>query len=210
MYSKSTSLTAVLAGVAALGVVSAAPAQAAIVGGGGFNLMGTTSVTNAGTATPTLNFTGFSVAAINGAFAGLGGNPVIKSLLLIDGNPSPNTRAVLSTNSLTDFITGLTLNGKALSFDLDATGIDLFGDVRGETDFNIAGPISGTFRSGNVALGSGFLGVNASGGVSDNLSNVSLVATEIPTPALLPGLVGMGVAALRKRKSLGAEETVES
>lgn len=32
-------------------------------------------------------------------------------------------------------------------------------------------------------------------------------ATAVPTPALLPGLIGMGVAALRKRKAEAVEET---
>jgi hypothetical protein len=38
----------------------------------------------------------------------------------------------------------------------------------------------------------------------------TITSTPVPTPALLPGLVGLGVAALRKRKSEGseAEETV--
>lgn len=38
-----------------------------------------------------------------------------------------------------------------------------------------------------------------------NFDKVSLSATAVPTPALLPGLVGMGVAALRKRKNDRAE-----
>ncbi|MFH7241592.1 MAG: PTPA-CTERM sorting domain-containing protein [Spirulina sp.] len=39
------------------------------------------------------------------------------------------------------------------------------------------------------------------------LSGVSV--SEVPTPALLPGLVGLGVAALRKRKGEGSEEAEE-
>lgn len=35
-------------------------------------------------------------------------------------------------------------------------------------------------------------------------------ATAVPTPALLPGLIGMGVAALRKRKREGVEQPSEA
>lgn len=35
-----------------------------------------------------------------------------------------------------------------------------------------------------------------------------IVAGEVPTPALLPGLIGMGVAAMRKRK--GSEEDIQT
>lgn len=53
--------------------------------------------------------------------------------------------------------------------------------------------------------------------VSGNSSGLSLDnvfvhgdVTSVPTPALLPGLVGMGIAALRKRKQQEAEATVEA
>jgi len=36
--------------------------------------------------------------------------------------------------------------------------------------------------------------------------SLAISTTPIPTPALLPGLIGMGIAAIRKRKSLLAEE----
>jgi len=48
------------------------------------------------------------------------------------------------------------------------------------------------------------------GGTRSNLSEVQFdgtpVATAVPTPALLPGLIGMGVAAWRKRKAAAASE----
>ena len=43
-----------------------------------------------------------------------------------------------------------------------------------------------------------------------NRSSVLFTTTPIPTPALLPGLIGMGVAALRKRKATAVEETNEA
>lgn len=45
---------------------------------------------------------------------------------------------------------------------------------------------------------------NAQEGLLDNIQ-FSNPATEIPTPALLPGLIGMGIATLRKRKGEAAE-----
>ncbi len=49
---------------------------------------------------------------------------------------------------------------------------------------------------------------------SPNFSNVTFTpvpaSTPIPTPALLPGLVGMGVAALRKRQLASAEVSSEA
>ena len=41
---------------------------------------------------------------------------------------------------------------------------------------------------------------------ADNFSYTVADSTSIPTPALLPGLIGMGVAALRKRKGNVTEE----
>ncbi len=42
--------------------------------------------------------------------------------------------------------------------------------------------------------------VSTISGVPSDIQDLSATSTEIPTPALLPGLVGMGAAALRKRK----------
>jgi len=42
--------------------------------------------------------------------------------------------------------------------------------------------------------------------VSENGSSFSSSVTAVPTPALLPGLIGMGVAAWRKRKGEAAEQ----
>ena len=203
-----TLATSLTIGIAAVST----PAQAAsISGAGGFNLNGTTSVTGAGTSSPTLNFNnGFKIIAGEGVFAGLKGTPIIKSLLLNDNNPTPNTDAVLSSGPVPNFITGLLFqNGDPFSFDLDATGSGLYGDIISEDMFDIAGPVSGIFRADNTVIGRGFVaGLSFGPGASNNLSNISLVTTqEVPSPALLPGLVGMGVAALRKRKK---EEDVET
>ncbi len=195
-------------------VLSSAPAQAAIIGSGGFLLNGPTSVSGAGTANPAINFSSFNIASGSayGAFAGLSGTPTIKSLSLTDFgsiNTPPNPPGVFANPSVTDFITGLTLGGVNVAFDLDASGINLFGSIVDATNFNIAGPITGTFRAGNTVIGKGFLGANNIGSVGGPISSISLTATAIPTPALLPGLVAMGVGVLRKRKAEAAKEAVE-
>jgi hypothetical protein len=68
-----------------------------------------------------------------------------------------------------------------------------------------AGPLTGTFTNGSeVVAGLGsltFTRVPGSSGYSASLSTV-----VIPTPALLPGLIGMGVAALRRKQN---EESAE-
>ena len=55
----------------------------------------------------------------------------------------------------------------------------------------------------------GYLGTNSSGTYATDGSwrfdMATVEATAIPTPALLPGLVGMGVAALRKKRKSEAE-----
>ena len=53
---------------------------------------------------------------------------------------------------------------------------------------------------------------NVNGSNSFAINNLSLntTATAIPTPALLPGLIGLGVAALRKRKAEAVEQANEA
>lgn len=45
--------------------------------------------------------------------------------------------------------------------------------------------------------------------VLDNLTFSNSNATAVPTPALLPGLIGLGVGVLRKRKAEAAKQAVE-
>ena len=46
--------------------------------------------------------------------------------------------------------------------------------------------------------------------IIDNLTFGKAQPTAVPTPALLPGLIGLGVAALRKRKAEAAEQANEA
>lgn len=62
---------------------------------------------------------------------------------------------------------------------------------------------SGTFSVAGITL-------NPENDQRADLSHLSVYSTDsstaIPTPALLPGLIGMGVAALRKRRSEGSAD----
>ncbi|HEY9879146.1 MAG TPA: PTPA-CTERM sorting domain-containing protein [Leptolyngbyaceae cyanobacterium] len=101
--------------------------------------------------------------------------------------------------------------GKEGTFDFSALGIDFTNNnvlvtFKGPTAFNFVGYLAtqatGTWYSPFV---------NDKGNVQ-NVSHMSIFTSAktqaVPTPALLPGLVGMGVAALRKRKA-NAEESAE-
>ncbi|WP_143467640.1 PTPA-CTERM sorting domain-containing protein [Leptolyngbya ohadii] len=74
----------------------------------------------------------------------------------------------------------------------EATGIEFLGLVTGDGASRIAG------------LQFSLVGAEPAGFAIDNLrfgtTGQVIPPTEIPTPALLPGLVGMGLAVLRKRK----------
>jgi hypothetical protein len=63
---------------------------------------------------------------------------------------------------------------------------------------------TGTFGDGTQGIGELAQLVSVSG--SPNVFGYAATFTAVPTPALLPGLVGMGLAALRRRK---AEEAAE-
>jgi hypothetical protein len=157
----------------------------------------TTTILNPGTNTPTLKFTNATINTKTGDFAGLSGTPVIANLALTDPGQLNNTVAKTSTyfnSAVSNFID----LGGGLTFDLDASNVNLLGFITNPSKFSIAGPINGVFKQGGSVVGDGFLGI-ASG---SNGSTISLFAdsTAIPTPALLPGLVGMGIATMRRKR----------
>ena len=80
-------------------------------------------------------------------------------------------------------------------------------DGRGTFEANVRGFFTDGTSSMPVSSRSFFIAVNTVGG-GNNRDNIDFSIETVPTPALLPGLIGMGVAALRKRKSeeLAAEE----
>ncbi|PSR19095.1 hypothetical protein C8255_04085 [filamentous cyanobacterium CCP3] len=69
-----------------------------------------------------------------------------------------------------------------------------------------SGLTASSFAGQNIGIRYQATGANGNG--SSKLSG-TVSATAVPTPALLPGLIGMGLAALRKRKG-EAEESAEA
>lgn len=111
---------------------------------------------------------------------------------------------------------------KAVSATFRRVGTDVvipfFGNVGGNDDFDIAVDGNSIFGSADIPGGNFFdTGVGTftfdaatfpagkvltftAPGFDDDYTLSSLSVETIPTPALLPGLLGMGAAALRKRK----------
>lgn len=124
--------------------------------------------------------------------------PQIQDLgLTATANPNIFTQGVFS-----NFITGVDIANDSggvdsVSFDLTSftynktTGDALFSGVFKSGTFSIAG--EGRFTSQLELTGAA-------------PSSYSMSITAVPTPALLPGLIGLGVAAMRKRKAAMAEE----
>ncbi len=156
------------------------------------------------------------------------GNPATANITGIDFN-NGDIEATLGTGGFSSFIGGLGtikdisfFNGVSSAIDdfitlsnpddaSDTLIFDLF-SATSQVNNNIAGFVfNGEFsRNGQIIAGFGELStqINLKGNGTDKPSSFSLTGEAVPTPALLPGLVGMGVAALRKRKS--AEESAEA
>jgi hypothetical protein len=195
-----------IAGVAIAGTVTLAmgtSAQAAVIGR--FDFAGnadlnTTSIdfatfaTPLGTMVPTPGPGEFAVTGtLPTFFSGLSSLPVpsignIKDLMAF-GSTAPG---VLGT-PIDDFISFA--SNPALNFKLT----EFYKDPLSSTVYQFKGVF------GNGTLGQGKIGTFDANGISNNLAvrayAGSLEAVDIPSPALLPGLLGIGMAAMRKRQS---------
>ncbi|MBD2101115.1 PTPA-CTERM sorting domain-containing protein [Leptolyngbya sp. FACHB-261] len=215
MSLKTIGLKATLAAALVTGAsMATAPAQAAslgpktqILGNSVLSFAGTYSLTNASGATRDLSgtttlkfntiniFDGGTEGGSTGSFTSLTGSAIFKTLTLENGS---------ITSPVTSFISGLTLNGKALSFDLTDFALrktTVTNPLGGNVDGFIAG-IEGNFiRNGGELFGEGAY-------TSQFRSNGSFSGdiTAVPAPALLPGLVGLGLGIVRKRKQGEAEK----
>jgi uncharacterized protein YjbI with pentapeptide repeats len=122
--------------------------------------------------------------------------PRIQDLALIAGGPGLFT----ISGPINNFITGVNLGSAPFSnVDFNLTSF-IWNSSTGDAD------LTGVFVSGSdsiQAVGRFTSQLSA----ANNLSSYSLSITAVPTPALLPGLIGMGVAALRRKKDETAEET---
>lgn len=161
--------------------------------------------------TETYDGSGASGITISSSFSQVG-NGVLFAILgstttfgLPEGSVGFGTDLKLSV----DNVPGATIGWEAL----DAAGNNIaqnsFGILQ-STAFNFFGVV----RDPGDALISSFRFTDPTNGSPvplalqyDNTSFATPNTTAIPTPALLPGLIGMGVAAWRKRKSEAAAET---
>ena len=204
---------AVLATVAiSSAVVTAAPSHAAsITSGGTINIDGVNGslakVKLTSGAITGLTFTGpqANQVEVNGATGGFElyrkGVGTIQNLNYFNGAFQP----------ITDFIKidGLSFNLSSVATTI-VPGMIIKPGVK--TSSTAIFDFLGTFKnSENDIVGSGklttVLDLNSKKQDAPSSFSGTFAAAPVPTPALLPGLVGMGVAALRKRRS--EEETVE-
>jgi hypothetical protein len=183
---------AIAATVVGGSVAVSAPAEALIIGG-------QSSFTPLNSLPTVLDVTSeFNNGDLSGGFTNVTGTQVNTLTITAPGNYSATP----------SYITNFVYQGQNAVFNL-ASGSGIYASSVSGTSFS--GGILGEIRSlvGNTLLAkaTGSFSGNQVPGSSD--FSLRLNATAVPTPALLPGLVGLGVAALRKRKGEGAEkETV--
>ncbi len=108
-----------------------------------------------------------------------------------------------SHNGIASFISGFQYQGQSAVFDLLAGTDNIFissvigtmsadltfnGVIRSATGNSLLANVTGTFSGAENIF------------TTDNDFSINLSATPVPTPALLPGLLGMGLGIARKRK----------
>jgi len=189
-------------------VATTAPAHA-----GNLEFGGTARVKQANVAigaNSIFDFSGFDVGPLVGTGTGtvlVGSDPIFGvagSLITLKDFQIQKTSATTWTllAPVNDFITGLASGTYTLNtFNLTRGSVGpltvFAADYTGVFNNNLPGGI-GTLVSGNLALNNG------------NGFSSTVTGPPIPTPALLPGLMGLGVAALRKRKGEGSEAEKET
>jgi len=216
MNFKSTGLKAAIAATVVAGSSFAvAPAQAATVGRVSFGGLGQlTSVKKSGNSGDAMIvFKKDAVLKISdtpgdltGAFTGFAGGTA--TFFNNSFSTSLKNQASFITFKSADLL-------KTITFDLTKFIIDPgtggFGEIGSTSDTRgqFVSRLSGVFNPGATATDATinafatFKQLNGTGN-GGNVTSIVL-STPVPTPALLPGLFGLGVAALRKRKSEESE-----
>jgi hypothetical protein len=121
--------------------------------------------------------------------------------LQLTGSPSILTLAAPVSN----FLTGIDIVQLSSPLVTDQVAFDLTSFVYDISTGDAT--IAGIFRTSTSTIGG--TGRFTSQINEVGVSSYSLSITAIPTPALLPGLIGMGLAAIRKRKGEQAEQPEE-
>jgi hypothetical protein len=186
---------AIAATVVSASIVVSAPAQAAslnLAGSGRLEIGGTTS---------TLNFAPF-ISSPGGTAIDVSTFTTVPILDVLLNNTGANTWSL--AGSVPNFLIGSALG------DFTLTQFDLVRTPNANpllTQFDAI--VAGIFSNGSLGIGTFSTESNSFIGAGGSAYSLNLTSTPVPTPALLPGLVGLGVAALRKRKGEGSEkETV--
>jgi hypothetical protein len=192
--------SAVVASVMAIAGI-AAPAQAASISG-----FPTPPWTGSGSITPGLGVSPASVELSTGGTATDATGGDLQTFLGIASDALDDPSDILKTAFEGSAIKLSVNNGDQLTFDF---GSLLDGDDYAFTVLNgvvsrltAASPFSQTFTSSGL-FGIGIVDIGETAGDSSLLlSNATFTpaATAVPTPALLPGLIGLGLSAMRKRK----------
>jgi hypothetical protein len=151
--------------------------------------------TAGGAQQPRLNDQGVTLTSVTGDFANTNIAPRARIAdLNLAATLNPN---IFKLGSLPNFLTGLDVTGVTsnLRFNLERF---VYNNTTG------IGRFKGVFSDGTVGLGTFNLGAEitrpAGNPIVPNDFNYTVSVTAVPTPALLPGLIGMGLAALRKGK----------
>lgn len=205
--------TAITAAAIAVNIVTETSAQAAQLTGV-LNISGSV-VTNSASHPTTLNFVdgngaasgefsiGFSSLGFDGMPGTIGGSGTIG---IVNLDASGN----LAGGPVTNFISGLTLNGQALSFTLtnfqlgSATVTNIVG---GNTAYKYDPTLQGFFNIGQSYTAEGAIAARfivpsgPNGGLGATYRGDFTAIASAPTPALVPGLLGVSVGMLRKRRS---------
>jgi len=199
MKSKTMFFGAATAIALSAATISASPAQAlSITPGSALDLSGKVEALPSNTA-PQFNFSSFFGAGTTlisdtstGSFAGPDRSGSIQNLSLTALGGS-----FFHSGPVTNFITNI---GGGISFDLKEF---IYDNSKSSATFE------GVFRSGTDSI-------FAKGGLfttqltQKNPTTYSASIAAIPTPALLPGLIGLGMGVLRKRKKEMAAADAEA
>ncbi|NEQ53243.1 MAG: PTPA-CTERM sorting domain-containing protein [Leptolyngbya sp. SIO3F4] len=181
-----TAATVCIAGAA----VSADAAHAAL-------LSGSVELTTSGNFNLTPNLIDFDGAFINSATGSfsplLGGGATIQDI-----NLTPPTTVLSSITPFIDF-GSVILEGETgqLVFNLTSAAINTAVNEP-SIAILISQNLQGTFQFGNTTVANGLL--VATSFVDTDGFSFNLTTEAVPTPALLPGLIGLGLSIVRKRK----------
>ena len=181
--------------------VSASPVQAAAIApGSSLDFGGVVEAQPNNNAPIKLVFTSYGANALRttiapsgtGSFAGVSGEAPIQNLSL-----TALGGTLFSSGPVANFITNI---GAGISFDLTNF---IYNNADGSATFN------GFFKSGADSIAANG-GLFTSQLAVKNPTTYSASIAAIPTPALLPGLIGLGMGMIRKRKKEMAAANAEA